>query len=325
MTDASCVIQSEFTGANAWRRDSLAVDDGFFVLDQACLDELDGAVLHLRANPLPVEMITPDLFELPACRALMKAVSAELRDGVGFAIVDRLNLGQFARQEAVMVYWLLASMIARPVAQKWNGQMIYDVYDSGRKPGHGVRPDITNVEQNFHTDNSYNHSPPHIIGLLCLQTAKQGGISRIISFPSAHNEMLRRYGEYLPRLYRPYYFDRQREHAPGDVKTTFHPLFANESGALVARLSHFQVVNGYVLAGEEFDAHGAAALDALEGILNEPTMWKDFIFEPGQIQFLDNRRCGHKRTAFVDHHAPKRKRRLVRLWLRNSGRPFYNG
>ncbi len=69
----------------------------------------------------------------------------------------------------------------------------------------------------------------------------------------------------------------------------------------------------------------AAALDALEGILNEPTMWKDFIFEPGQIQFLDNRRCGHKRTAFVDHHAPERKRRLVRLWLRNSGRPFYNG
>ena len=325
MTDASCVIQSEFTDAIAWRRDSLAADDGFFVLDQACLDELDGAISHLRANPLPVEMIMPDLFELPACHTLMKAVSVGLRDGVGFAIVDRLNLGEYTRQEAVILYWLLASMIGRPVAQKWNGQMIYDVYDSGRKPGNGVRPDITNVEQNFHTDNSYNHCPPHILGLLCLQTAKQGGVSRIISFSSAHNEMLRRYAEYLARLYQPYYFDRQGEHAPGDIKTTFHPLFANDAGALVARLSHFQVVNGYALAGERFDTQGAAALDALEGILNEPSMWKDFNFEPGQIQFLDNRRCGHKRTAFVDHREPERKRRLVRLWLRNSGRPFYNG
>jgi alpha-ketoglutarate-dependent taurine dioxygenase len=203
--------------------------------------------------------------------------------------------------------------------------MIYDVYDSGRKPGHGVRPDITNVEQNFHTDNSYNHCPPDIIALLCLQTAKQGGVSRIVSFPSAHNEMMRRHREFLPRLYQPYYFDRQREHAPGERKTCFHPLFANDSGALVARLSHFQVINGYALAGAVMDAQGAAALDALENILNEPAMWKDFIFEPGQIQFLDNLRCGHKRTAFVDHDEPDKKRRLVRLWLRNRGRPFYNG
>jgi alpha-ketoglutarate-dependent taurine dioxygenase len=270
-------------------------------------------------------MTTPDLFDLPACRALMAAVRAELRDGVGFAIIDRLALGQYTRPEAVTMYWLLASMIARPVAQTWRGRLIYDVYDSGRKPGHGVRPDITNVEQNFHTDNSYNHCPPDIVALLCLQTAKQGGVSRIVSFPSAHNEMARRHRKLLPRLYQPYYFDRQREHAPEDAKTSFHPLFANDSGALVARLSRFQVVNGYALAGATLDAQGAAALDALENILNEPAMWKDFIFEPGQIQFLDNLRCGHKRTAFVDHDEPDRKRRLVRLWLRNRGRPFYNG
>ena len=30
-------------------------------------------------------------------------------------------------------------------------------------------------------------------------------------------------------------------------------------------------------------------------------------------------------AAFEDHPEPERRRRLVRLWLRNSGRPFYNG
>ena len=58
-----------------------------------------------------------------------------------------------------------------------------------------------------------------------------------------------------------------------------------------------------------------AALDAFEAILNEPSMWKDFFFEPGQIQLLDNRRCGHCRTGFEDHPEPERRRRLVRLWV----------
>ena len=37
-------------------------------------------------------------------------------------------------------------MFERPVAQKWDGTMIYDVRDTGKKPGNGVRPDITNVK-----------------------------------------------------------------------------------------------------------------------------------------------------------------------------------
>jgi alpha-ketoglutarate-dependent taurine dioxygenase len=64
---------------------------------------------------------------------------------------------------------------------------------------------------------------------------------------------------------------------------------------------------------------------AMEAIMNEPGMGQEFWFEPGQIQIIDNRRIGHKRTAFSDWPEPERKRRLVRLWLRDSGRPFYNG
>jgi len=317
-------MPEDFTGPIAWTRDSLSEGDGFVRLSPECLRELDAAVAELRANPLPILATAPDLFDLPACRELMGQVAATLRDSVGFAIVDRLPLDRYSRDEAVTLYWLLASMIARPVAQKWSGRMIYDVTDSGKPPGNGVRPDLTNVEQNFHTDNSYNLCPPHYLGLFCLQTAKAGGISRIISFPAAHNA-LRRHPQLLARLYQPFHFDRQREHAPGDAMTTCHPLFAMEGGELVARLSRYQVRNGYALAGEALDAEGAAALDALEDILDDPAMWKDFHFQSGQMQFLDNRRLGHKRTAFEDYPEPERKRRLVRLWLRDSGRPFYNG
>ena len=44
-----------------------------------------------------------------------------------------------------------------------------------------------------------------------------------------------------------------------------------------------------------------------------------------RLQLIDNRALGHKRTAFRDWPEPERRRHLVRLWLRDRGRPFYNG
>jgi alpha-ketoglutarate-dependent taurine dioxygenase len=313
------------SGPIAWTRDTLKPDDGFIKIPEVCLQELDIVAQTLTDNPLPTIALKPDFFELDACRDLLDEVRTVLRDGVGFIILDRLPLDRYSIDIARSLYWLLASMVARPVAQKWDGEMIYDVRDTGAKPGNGVRPDITNVEQNFHTDNSYNLCPPHYVCLFCVQTAKEGGISRIVSFPAAHNELKKRHTDLLPRLYEPFLFDRQREHAPNAEKTLYHPIFEHAKDILLGRLSRFQVVNGYKLAHKTLDDDGAAALDALENIMNNPAMWKDFHFQPGQIQIVDNRRCGHKRTGFQDHAEPERKRRLIRLWLRDSGRPFYNG
>ena len=52
---------------------------------------------------------------------------------------------------------------------------------------------------------------------------------------------------------------------------------------------------------------------------------KMFKFERGQIQIVNNRRLGHRRTAFRDWDEPERRRHLVRIWLRKTGRPFYQG
>ena len=319
------MLDRAIEGPIAWARDSLGPDDGTVPLDAICLNELDAVAATLRDNPLPTEALRASDFDMPACAALMARVRTELQDGLGFVLIDRLPVERFGAAVSTALYWLLGSMVARPVAQKWDGRMIYDVRDTGKKPGNGVRPDITNVEQNFHTDNSYNLCPPAYVGLLCLETASEGGISRIVSFASVHNELMRRKPDLLPRLYRPYIFDRQREHAPGDAMTISHPLFQYDGKRLTARLSRFQVQNGYDLAGETLDPEGAAALEGLEAMMNEPALWKEFRFEPGQIQIIDNERCGHKRTAFRDDPASDRRRHLVRLWLRDSGRPFYNG
>src|SRR5215475_9541680 len=139
--------------------------------------------------------------------------------------------------------------------------MIYDVHDSGKQalPGSGVRPDKTNIEIRFHIDNAYNATPPEIVGLLCLKTAKSGGVSRVLSFHSVYNELLAKHRELLPRLYQPFWFDRQREFFPSEPETFFAPVF-EEGAELRCRFSAHQINSGYAIKGEPVDNEGAAAL-----------------------------------------------------------------
>jgi alpha-ketoglutarate-dependent taurine dioxygenase len=319
------MLDQDVEGPIAWRGQSLSPADARLEIPADCVAELEAAAATLRANPLPIAALAPRDVELPACRRLMARVRTILDEGIGFVLLDRLPLERLDRDDAARLHWLLASLVARPVAQKWDGTMVYDVRDLGRPPGNGVRPDVTNAEQSFHTDNSYNHCPPDYVALLCLATAMEGGVHRVVSFAAVHNELRRTHPALLARLHRPFYFDRQREHAPGDAMVTHHPLFARAGGRLVARLSRFQVENGQRLAGEPLDDEGRAALDALEAVMTQPGMAWEFAFEPGQIQLANNTMLGHKRTGFRDWPEPERRRHLVRLWLRDRGRAFYNG
>jgi len=308
-----------------WRGDTLPADAGKVRLPAGVLRELEAVAASLDRDPLPLLVLRPEDFSLDEARAFMREVKTQIDEDLGFAIVDRLPVERWSLAATRAIWWLLASLVARPVAQKWDGTSIYDVTDLGRPPGNGVRPDVTNYEQNFHTDNSYNNEPPHYVGLLCVRTAMEGGVSGIVSFATAHEEMRKRHPELLDRLFKPYYFDRQREHAPDDVMTTHHPMFERHGDRLIARLSRFQVTNGHKLAGVPLDNEGVAALEAFEAILNEPGIAARFHFEPGQMQLLDNRALGHKRTGFKDWPEAERKRLLVRLWLRDTGSRAYNG
>ena len=85
------------------------------------------------------------------------------------------------------------------MAQKLNGQMFYDVMDTGAKlkPGSGIRPTVTNVDLRFHNDNSYNETPPDYVCLLCLHPARQGGVSQVMSVATVHQALEERFPELM--------------------------------------------------------------------------------------------------------------------------------
>jgi len=319
-------IDMPIEGPSVWTRRDVRAEEYRIDLSAACLDEIRRAADEIRAYRLPTVLRAPSDFAMPTCRREMARVREMLDKGRRFAIVDRLPMAEMDAAEATAIYWLLSSMVSRPVAQKLDGTMIYDVLDTGQQalPGSGVRPDKTNIEIRFHNDNAYNDAPPDYVGLLCLRQAQSGGHSRVISFHTVRNAVRERHPDRLERLYRDFWFDRQCEFRPGESQIFSAPVFEN-AGELKARFSAHQIGGGYVLRGEPIDRDGEAAIAAMLDIFEEDGLSVDFDLEPGQIQFVDNRALGHSRTAFIDNPDPGRRRHLVRLWLRDHGRRAYPG
>jgi alpha-ketoglutarate-dependent taurine dioxygenase len=288
------------------------------------VDELERALRELRRDPLPLLLLSPERFALSACAALMTAVGRKLRS-IGLAVIDRIPVERFSADENRSLYWLLGSLLGRPVAQKWDGTMVYDVRDTGKALEYGVRRSVTNLELQFHTDAPWLALPPEHVGLLCLTPAREGGVSQVVSLVTVHNELRRRHPDLLPRLYRPLPWDRQAEHAPGDDKVAWQPVFHSDGRNLVARYNEALIVNAEALAGAPLDREGREALAAMRAIADSPELRVEFTIEKGQIQYLGNVSVAHNRTAFRDAEEPHLKRHLIRLWNRGVGRQTFHG
>jgi alpha-ketoglutarate-dependent taurine dioxygenase len=287
--------------------------------------ELDAVACALRKNPLPLLLLSPADFELTACSQVMAAVGQKLRHGVGLAVIDRVPVERFSADENRAVSWLLGSLLGRLVAQKWDGTMIYDVRDTGKALDYGVRRSVTNLELQFHTDAPWLTLPPELVGLLCLSPAREGGVSRFLSLVTVHNELRRRHPGLLPRLYRPFPWDRQAEHAPGDDKVAWQPVFQSDGRDLLVRYNEVLILNAPVLTGVSLDPEGREALTAMRALIESPEQSVELTIEKGQIQYLNNRQFAHSRTTFKDAEEPHLKRHLIRLWNRDAGRQTFHG
>src|SRR5439155_26377714 len=116
-------------------------------------------------------------FALSALAAALRAVGRKRRRRGELAAIDRIAVARFSVDENRALNWLLGSLLGRPVAQKWDGTMIYDVRDTGKALEYGVRRSVTNLELQFHTDAPWLALPPEQVGLYCLNPAREGGVS----------------------------------------------------------------------------------------------------------------------------------------------------
>lgn len=302
----------------SWRRESIAPDGWLIPLPVDCVAELDEVAAAVRATPRPVDTLDPADFSLRACTAVMASVRAKLETDTGLAVVDRFPVERYSHAENLAIGWLLAAMLGQVVAQKATGTRLYDVKDSGQALGYGVRRSVTNLGQPFHTDGGWLWKAPAFVGLFCLESAMEGGLSRFVSLVTAHHELRRRRPDLLARLYQPFHWDRQGEHAPDAPRVSRQPVFEFEGGTLASRYYEDYIRNGSKLADAELDDEGLQALEAMREIVDDPVNWVEFRIEKGQLQYLNNRQFAHSRTAFQDA-GPGQGRHMLRLWNRDEG------
>jgi alpha-ketoglutarate-dependent taurine dioxygenase len=307
-------------GSLAWTRGQVSAADWLVAVPEACGAEFDQIAHAARRHAGALADLDPSRLELPACAEVMARLRAKLVAGPGLAVLDRVPVEQYRREEAQAIGWVLANLVGRVVAQKLDGTRLYDVRDTGQKAGHGVRRSITNLEQEFHTDGPWLPLTPSFVGLYCLQPAAEGGMSRCASLVRAHRG-LSDHPDLLERLRQPFWWDRQAEHAPGAAACSRAPIFW-DGGGIFARYYDDYVRKGHALAGEPLDAAGAAALDALRAAIEAEDSWVELHLERGQFLYLNNRQIAHSRTAFRDDAA---RRHLMRFWNRDEGTPDLEG
>ena len=107
--------------------------------------------------------------------------------------------------------------------------------------------------------------------------------------------------------------------------THFYPIFTCDGNSLNARFNKRLVYKGYELVGESIDALGREALEAMHNLMSEPENHFSFQLAAGQLQYMNNFGIAHRRTKYVDYDDPDKKRHLVRIFLRDSGRRTYMG
>ncbi len=91
-----------------------------------------------------------------------------------------------------------------------------------------VRIYQTHERQTYHTDSC------DIVGLLCLKTAKSGGLSALVSSTTIFNEMRRRRPDLLKLLFQPIATDRRGEVPEGQKPFFEIPVFNWHQGYLTA-------------------------------------------------------------------------------------------
>ena len=114
--------------------------------------------------------------------------------------------------------------------------MLYDVRDTGKTLEYGVRRSVTNLDLTFHTDGPWLDPRRTWSGSTASTRPRRAGeplrqpVHRAQRAPRRHPDL-------VPRLYQPYPWDRQAEHAPDDSKAGAQPVFQYDGRSFVGRFN----------------------------------------------------------------------------------------
>ena len=299
-------------GRAAWRSADFA--DGSWIEHLSDADNAEikaAAEAALKIAGGDIAKITREDFPLPTLGARIAAVSDEIQNGRGFALLRGIPVEDWGTELSAAAFYGVGAHIGKARSQNAKGHILGHVRDLGRDPKDPTaRIYQTTARQTFHTDST------DIVGLVCLKTAKSGGESMLVSAMSIYNEIRAKAPDLALELFQPNAVDRRGE-VPVGMKEFYMlpPLTWHQTRLTV----HYQ--RQYIDSAMRFNdaprltEKRIAALDMFDSLANDPTLKLDMEFKPGDIQLAHNHTLMHDRLDFEDWPELDKRRHLLRLWL----------
>ena len=295
-----------------WRGPQLdAASDWIYVLTAPQVEEIEAALHNARARGRDLPTLTKEDFPLPTLGPVLRAALEDLEHGRGLKVLRGFPAERYGKDDLRLAYWGLGLHLGTAVSQSSNGDLLGDVRNLNSSPHAPKGRGYTSKEKlSYHTDFS------DVVGLFVLRGAKSGGLSIIGSSIAIHNEIARRRPDLLEVMYRPFPYSWQGQEAPGERAWYTLPIFSTREGRFACTY-----VRSHILSSQRFDdatrltPAQLEAMDLFDELAARPDFHFAMMFEPGDLQLINNHVLYHSRTAFEDYDEPDRRRHLLRLWL----------
>lgn len=296
-----------------WSPESLGdADDWSYLITDRDVTEMRDAVDAVRRNGVAIADVDCTTFPLKGFSEILRDVKRELDDGRGIVMMRNFPVEAMSREDAAIAYIGLGSYLGEKMPQNKYGHLLGHVKDlGGTYTDPLTRGYTTRAEMRFHSDGSY------YVGLLCLQTSKSGGQSRIASSVTVYNRMLEQRPDLARELTENFYRSRSGEINPGEKPWFKQPIFSFTDGYFSAVGLGIAIEKAQALPGvPPFTPAQREAMAMYRDLVEDCAV--DIDFRRGDIQFLNNFVMLHTRREYEDWPEPERKRHLWRLWLTDT-------
>jgi hypothetical protein len=303
----------ELEPAAEWRAQDVSEPDVWTLrLTDEDQRELDAALDQAKRKSTDPLELGRENFPLDALSGKLDGIVDVLLNGRGFARIATLDVQRYSDEDLTLLYWGIGLHLGEPWAQNKYGHVLGDVTDQGKTiDDPTVRGnELGGIALDYHTDGS------DLVGLLCLRTARTGGLSCVANAVAIHNAMVRDCPELAAALYEPLPYDTRGEQAEGASAFYSVPGFTEHAGRLFVRY-----IPQYILASQRhadaprLSETARAAITKMSALANDPDFNVYMDLQPGEMQFINNYHVLHGRTAYEDDVARGYKRHLKRLWL----------
>ncbi|MCY4237431.1 MAG: TauD/TfdA family dioxygenase [Rhodospirillaceae bacterium] len=277
------------------------------------VDRARAIAAHLGDDASRLLDLKKDDIDLGPFANTIAAMLEQVRDGSGIALYRGLPMDDLSLMEAAVIYWAMGLEMGQAQSNNPDGDMIGHVLDAGRDyndPRH--RGYQTNVTMDYHCDQT------DAVALLCINTAKTGGLSKVVSSVRLHNEILAQRPDLMDVLTRPYCWTKHAEKDIGDRPYYESPVFNFLEGKLCVAYGPAHMIKGHALPeAPDMSERQREAIDLVADLAEQHHA--AMVLERGDIQICNNYTALHTRTGFKDWPDPARRRVLWRLWLRIQG------